>query len=203
MQQTWDRWEMHRSWRGKTDQNEPERTQGVEFAIRESGSRWDRDRLHKRNAEWLSASPEELCSAVLVLQLHTDWDAGWREVTMTDPPILDFEIIVAWRSCMASSWCDCLHCCTELPAAVCCQCTSKLNRQQQLVTSVLANWTSWTASSSLLPACKQTEQTELQAAVCYQCASKLNKLNCKQQLVTSVLVNWTNWTGSSSLLPVC
>ena len=34
-----------------TDQNEPERTQGVEFAVRESGSRWDRDGLYKMKAE--------------------------------------------------------------------------------------------------------------------------------------------------------
>ena len=41
-----------------------------------------------------------------------------------------------------------------------------LNCQQQFVTSVQANWT---VSSSLLPACKQTE---LSAAVFYHCANK-------------------------------
>lgn len=34
-----------------TDQNEPERTQGMEFAVRESDSIWDRNGLYKRNAE--------------------------------------------------------------------------------------------------------------------------------------------------------
>jgi hypothetical protein len=69
-----------------------------------------------------------------------------------------------------------------------------LNCQQQFVTSVQANWT---ANSSLLPLCKQTE---LPTAGCYHRASKLNKLNCQQKFVTSVQANWT---VSSSLLPAC
>jgi len=87
----------------------------------------DRDGLYKRNSKWQSASPEGLCSAVLVLQLHIDCDAGWREATMTDTPISDFDIMVIWRS----------------------------SRIEFLLW--LSWLLYWTTSSSLLPVCKQSD----------------------------------------------
>ena len=135
----------------------------------------------------------------------------WIEILTEEKPLW---LIYQYRNSISlsrdiplwpSSCCVCLHCCIELAAAVCYQCASKLNKlnyQQRFVTSVVASWTNWTASISLLPVCKHTKQTELAAAVCYQCANTLNKLNYKQQFVTSVQAHWTNWTGSSSLLAV-
>ena len=164
--------------------------------VRESGSRRDREGLYKRKADWLSHS---LLQKDCAMQY---WSFSYIRIKMLaeEKPlwlIHQYRILISLSRDVPvwpSSCCECLHCCTELPAAVCYQCARKLNCQQKFVTSVQANWT---VSSNLLPLCKQTEQNELPAAVCYHCASKLN---CQQQFVTSVQANWT---VSSSLLPAC